>query len=79
MAEGQWHSPNEMLEAAKDSMLEGREPSSQEDWYLVLNFFAANIEATVCESACLLIKHLYDIPVDDENIKQIVQFQLERQ
>jgi hypothetical protein len=68
-------SPNELLESAKTQMLEGRDPESKDDWSAVMNFMAFNISAEVAESACLLVRSLYDIPLTDDEVKDIVRFQ----
>ena len=73
-----YRSPNELLEAAKKAMLGGRNPTSLEDWYRIMNFFAANLADYICEQACLLFKHLYEIPLHDDEVKNIVKYQMER-
>jgi hypothetical protein len=69
-------SPDQMMSVAKDMMLDGREPQSLEDHYLILNFVAANLDTPIAESATLLMVMLYDIPVTTEEAKEIVKFQL---
>jgi hypothetical protein len=71
-------SPNSMLEAAKDIMLDGREPETREDWAVVMNFFAANIQVEVALSACKLLVKIYHMPLSDDEVKEIVEFQLAR-
>lgn len=78
MPESQLRSPDEMFTAAKSFMLDGREPSTHKDWELVMNFFASNIAKGVEESACRLLKMIYDIPLDDDLINQIAEFQRNR-
>lgn len=68
-------SPNEMLEAGKKQMLDGREPSSKEDWVMLFNFFAINISQGLEEQTCLLLGKMYDTPLTDDEIKTIAQFQ----
>lgn len=68
-------SPNEMFQAAKDMQLEGREPESNHDWILVINFIAANTAEGLEKSVCKLSKMLYNIPLSDEAIEQIADFQ----
>jgi len=72
---GKFVSPNEMMKAGKDSMLDGREPSSKEDWVILFNFFAVNISRGLEEHACLLLGKMYDSPLTDDEIKSIAQFQ----
>jgi len=69
-------SPNEMLEAAVDMMLDGRQPATEEDWVLVVNFLAANIHQDVVAHAMPVLKMIYTIPLSDEYIAEIVRFQI---
>jgi len=71
-------SPNEMLAAAKQQMLDGREPETQQDWQLVVNFIAFNTDRRCCMVATKFICKLYDIPLDETQIEAIVKYQLER-
>lgn len=75
---GNWVSPNQMMEAAKKHMLEGREPQSQEDWAQVVNFFAANIMKGMEEVCVPLVCKLFDVPLPDEFIIEVCKFQMER-
>ena len=70
-----WRSPNEMLEAAKRLMLDGKDPITEEDWARVVNCFAVNIAAGEEYPTIKLMKMLYEIPLSDEYIEQIVHFQ----
>ncbi len=72
---GRLVSPNEMLEAGKAQMLDGREPSNKEDWEILFNFFAVNIANGLEEQVCLLLGKIYNVPLTDDEIKSIVQFQ----
>jgi hypothetical protein len=78
VSNGRLVTPNEMMAAAKEQMLDGREPEGIDDWIKVVNFVAANIQAEVAESATLVFKTLFSIPLDDDMIKEIVAFQNER-
>lgn len=71
-------SPNEMLHAAQDMMLDGRTAQSRDDWAIVMNFMAANIHRDVAESACLLLRTIYDMPLSCNEVQEIVNFQLRR-
>lgn len=71
-------SPNEMMGEAKRRMLDHREPKTRLDWYLVVNFWAANIAQGLEESACLLMHKLYDNPLSEWEIRQIAQYQAQR-
>jgi len=66
-----------MLAAAKEHMLEGREPSSQEDWELIVNFMAHNIAGGLELAAMKLLKRILEIPLDDLAIKMICEYQAE--
>lgn len=70
-----WVSPNELLEAAKKEMLDNKEPQTEDDWVLIVNFMAFNIQKEVAPSAMKLMKMLLDIPLSDDYIQQIVAFQ----
>ena len=35
--------PDEMMDAAKEQMLDGRDPVTYTDWKLVVNFLGANL------------------------------------
>jgi hypothetical protein len=69
-------SPNEMMARAKEIMLDGNEPASKDDWATIVNFLAHNIDEEVAMSACLLLSKLYDMPLTDDEIREIVVFQL---
>ena len=71
-------SPNEMLAAAREHMLAGREPQTERDWMLVMNFFAANIAKGLEEATCKFLAMLFQIPLTDDVINQIASFQRER-
>lgn len=68
-------SPNEMMQSAKDIMLDGREPKTDNDWALIVNFWAANTLPSLAESLSLLMAKMYDCPLPDDYIKQIAKFQ----
>lgn len=72
---GRWVSPNDMLEAAKELMLEGRDPTSHEDWARVVNFVASNVQPETEESICELFRMIFDIPLDEEEVKEIAEYQ----
>lgn len=71
-------SPNEFMKAGKRLMLDGREPSSEDDWVQLVNFLAANIAEGLEASACKLFKMLYKIPLTDDDIAEIAEFQRAR-
>lgn len=70
-------SPETMLFAAKEQMLNGNDPVTEADWVKVMNFIAFNIHPEVCVSACLIFKIIYDVPIDREHVVAIAEFQNE--
>jgi hypothetical protein len=77
MATSTFRSPDDMLEEGKKIMLQGREPKSQRDWYLLMNFLAGNVHHSVALSACQLLAHIYEMPITDAEVEAIVNFQLQ--
>lgn len=75
---GRFVSPDQVMQAAKDQMLNGQEPKSHVDWVKVINFVAFNMDAILASSICRVMKTLYDIPLTDDEIEEIVEFQNER-
>ena len=75
---GRFVSPNEMLAAAKDFMLQGREPVNRQDWQLIVNFFAVNVASGMEEPCVQLVMKLYNHPLTEEDITKIVSYQVER-
>lgn len=71
-------SPNELLAAGILNMLDGYPPVTKDDWSLLVNFFAANVQFGIAGSLCKLMKALYDIPLTDHEIDRIVRFQQAR-
>ena len=72
-------SPNEMMAAAKEMMLKGKEPVTNEDWARVVNFWAANAEPTMAYEATRFLCFLYDVPeAVMSQITEIVKFQLDQ-
>jgi hypothetical protein len=77
--EGTWRSPNEMFDAAKTMMLDGREPIDERDWELIVNFLAANVHPDVATAAVPLVCMLFDCPLRKQTIQDIVAFQRREQ
>jgi DNA phosphorothioation-dependent restriction protein DptG len=71
-------SPNELHDAAKKIMLNGREPETDHDWYLVINFWASNVDRKVSKEICKLMRKIYDCPIEDKAIEEICKFQASR-
>jgi len=68
-------SPNEMLDAAKRIQLDGREPETNDDWVLVLNFVAFNAAAGLEREICKLFAMIYDMPLADRYVQEIADYQ----
>lgn len=68
-------SPNEMLDAAKVHMLEGRDPESRDDWIRVMNFMALNVHKDVAKPACRLLAMIYSMPLTEAEVDKIVDHQ----
>lgn len=68
-------SPNEMMEAAKKEMLNGNEPTNDTEWARIVNFVAFNVPSELSVSICLLMKTLYDIPLEKSDIEAIALYQ----
>lgn len=68
-------SPNELHQAAKDQMLDGREPVTDKDWQLCANFWAANIAAGLEVAATPLVGMIFDCPLGKETLIKIAEFQ----
>lgn len=73
-----FRSPNEVKADAERLMLNGREAQSHRDWQLVVNCWAANFPKDLAEVECLVCAKIFDCPLAEDEIKQIVAFQLER-
>lgn len=72
-------SPNEMMHEAKRHMLDGRDPITFTDHCSIMNFVAYNVAPEAALDACRLFAMLYDMPLDDTHIEQIVTFQVSKQ
>ena len=66
-----WVSPYEILEAAKDNMLEGREPQSRLDWIYVVSFFSVNVNKATGLRAVSFLCKLFDIPLTEKEVEYI--------
>ena len=71
-------SPNAIMLAARDAMLEGEAPTTYEDWFKIFNFLAANITAAAQPAALILISKIYDCPIGEREIRAISSFQTRR-
>jgi len=73
---GRLVSPNDMMEAGKRIVLDGREPETKRDWILLFNFVGANIVKGLEEPVSLLIGKLYSAPLTEDEIRQIANYQM---
>jgi hypothetical protein len=71
-------SPNDAVRQAEELMLDGRKAESKTDWMLVMNCLAVNLHKEIAESACLLMARIYPTGLSDDEVVEIVQYQLEK-
>ena len=71
-------SPNELHDAAKKHMLEGKEPVTDHEWSLCVNFWAANILPDFAILTANLMAKIYKCPLKEETVEEIAFFQAER-
>jgi hypothetical protein len=70
-------SPNDLQANAIKVMLEGKEPVTERDWQLCVNFWAANVSVAEIE-ICKLMRRLFNCPISDEDIAEIATFQVKK-
>lgn len=68
-------SPNDLQKAAQEAYLEGREPKTEQEWALCVNFWATNIEASVRVQATVLMAKIMGCPLPDSYVQEIAEFQ----
>lgn len=68
-------SPNDLQQAAIDTMLDGKPPTTDKDWVLCANFWAANIQSGLEVSAIPLMGMILGCPLSKEYLTEIAQFQ----
>jgi hypothetical protein len=72
-------SPNDLQKAAQDIMLDGREPESENDWVLCVNFWAYNVDGDGREADfCKIMGKIFNCPLNDKDIEMIAAFQVEK-
>ena len=71
---GRLVSPNDLMEGAKAVMLAGREPETNTDWMLIVNFLIVTIKKELALPATQLMLKLYDIPVTEEQAEEIYYY-----
>jgi hypothetical protein len=69
-------SPNDLQQAAEEAMLDGRKAKSYEDWVLCANFWACNVLQEAAEPICILMVRMFDAPISEEDVKEIVAYQI---
>lgn len=69
-------SPNEMFEAGKRIMLNGREPETPKDWMKLVNFFAYNIADGLELPATKILAKVLGAPLGEDTIEKIVNSQI---
>jgi hypothetical protein len=66
-----FRSPNEMLQKAKDAMLEGREPQNKTEWMNLMLFVCVNIHESVRLEATKFFVKLMDVPLSEEEVQAV--------
>lgn len=69
-------SAEELMQYAMNSVLDGREPKTTEDWSKIVNYIAFNVETGKEAVVMAIMKALYSIPLTAEQIVAIIQFQI---
>lgn len=72
-------SPNDLHQAACNTMLGGDKPQSRADWTLCVNFWAANVEKEYCVQLTDLMAKIMGCPLTEEEVAEIAKFQLKSQ
>ena len=71
-------SPNEMHQAACDTMIDGRKPESETDWVRVVNFYAANTAKEIQPVGLVFLCKIMECPLSEEYILKISEYQTAR-
>jgi hypothetical protein len=71
-------SPDELLQMVCETELNGREPISYMDWVIVINSIAYNTDIILAESVCQLMRVLYQMPLTEDQVFDIVAQQIGR-
>ncbi len=72
---GKFISPNDALQQAKDLMLEGRDPESEDDWILIVNCWGGNFIEGTEVSLCNILRLLLKVPLNEDQVTAIAEFQ----
>lgn len=70
-------SPNEMMEVGKKMMLQGRDPTSMDDWVQLANFWAFNISSDVGVAGIHLVAMCMNCPLSRDELTIIWDYQVE--
>ena len=76
---GKLISPNDMHKAACESMLEGKLPTSEKDWVLVVNFYARNTAKEIQPKGLVFLCMIMGCPLSEDYITKISEFQTAKQ
>lgn len=74
-SEQKFVSPNDIFKSSKGFFLDGREPKTDHDWTLLVNFWAYNIAFAEVE-ACKIMKRIFNCPLSDEMVAKIAKYQI---
>ena len=64
-----------LIKEASQQMLGKESPDGRQDWMKVMNFVAWNLDFPACLHICHEIVRLHNVPLKEEEIKDIVDFQ----
>ena len=68
-------SPNKMHKAACDTMLNGKQPVTEMDWILIVNFYARNTAVESQPAGTVFLAVLMDCPLSKEAVTYIAMKQ----
>jgi len=71
-------SPDALRQEGIDIMLAGREPQFEVDQFMLMNFYAVNIDPSTALPVCKLMNMLYEMGLSDSDVEHIVNYQLTR-
>lgn len=71
-------SPNELLQQACEVMGVSNPPQSDKEWAIVVNCWAYNLPRDLVTKEVALLCWIYSVPLADEAIAGILEFQLRK-
>lgn len=71
-------SPNDLKKQAEEVMLDGREAETPRDWALLVNCWAANLPKDLALVEIRLMGMIFEIPISEADMEEIVLYQLDR-